>query len=601
MPKMLLTEEDLKQPEPTEAGPINLLAEQTAPGAALPAQHPLLQALGGVGRAAVAMPAAAGQELAQQLMNLVTGAANIPRRVVGAQPLERYQVPEAPGRRTLPGRVGGVLGDILGYGGTAAAMGPLGLAETLTPLGEQAAIGGVYGATQAPTAPERGAIVGGLAGAGLHLGGVGAGKLAQAAAKRAEVVYPQARASLDNMLTRFRGASSKETSAQDIYDRAARHFEELKGSDQEGDITGVGRWIQPEDSIRAAYEKPKEISRELGVTIDMRPYLDRMNKYKGAEAAKYARFGEEILPADVKEYLEERLLKPKITTFEEADLAKQNLNDEFGRFKPDDPRRHLVLEAKEGLRDSVRKSTTDYIDENIRKLTSENKEANAEEIESLKNKKESISKLWEEADRRYKEELLPFKKTPGKKVNTSPFYMRYAKGKPVSGMVEEYVKPGAQKDQSELLENLSHMMPDEESRNLIAYHHFRNEEGDPAAFLRKYMKLGEKQKGVMFSEQDKGLLDTYSKMYKQNPDLFKEPARKGGLRDIFGTGRQALGAGGIIGGHPAAGAAILGYPLLKRLGLGAVGRMAETGAVTALSPATRALIMSQVLKERGNK
>jgi hypothetical protein len=604
MPKMLLTEEDLKQPAPTVVGPINLLADQASVDKASTTQHPLLQALGGVGRAAVEVPAAAGQELAQQLSNLVTGAVNIPRRIAGAQPLSPFQVAEAPGRRTLPGKVGGVLGDILGYGGTAAAMGPLGLAESLTPLGEQAAIGATYGATQAPQAPERGAVIGGLAGAGLHLGGVGAGKLAQAASKRAEVIYPQARAALDNMLTRFRGSSSKETSAQDIYDIAAQHFEELRGKNKRDDIVGIGRWVQPEDSIRAAYAKPMEMAQEQKLKINSQPYLDKMEALKKEEIEEGGLFeGPEELDEDqvkTMNYLN-KWLKLKTPTFDKVDLAKRRLNKDFKRFKYDDQRRHIAMEAKEGLRDSVRKSSIDSVDEKISKLTSENKEANAEKIESLKNKKEDISKSWEEADRKYKENLVPFMETPGGKAKSSPFYNRYAKGRPVSGMAEEYLRPGKQKDQFELVNNLMHMMPDEESKNLIAYHHFRTEEGDPAAFIKKYMKLGENQKNIMFNEQDKATLDNYSKLHESNPDLFKEPAKKGGLGSMFGLGRQALGVGGIAGGHIAAGTAILGYPLLKRLGLGATGRLAETGAATALSPTTRALIMSQLLKERGNE
>jgi len=604
MPKMLLTEEDLKQPAPAEVGPVNLLVEQKASEAVLPPQHPLLQALGGVGKAAVAVPAAAGQELAQQLANLATGAINIPRRIVGAQPLAPSQVPEAPGRRTLPGRVGGVLGDILGYGGTAAAMGPLGLAESLTPLGEQAAIGGVYGATQAPEEPGKGAIVGGLAGAGLHVAGKGLGKLAQAAAKRAEVVYPRAKASLDDMLTKLRGSSSKETSAQDIYNRAAQHFEELKGTDKKGEETITQKWINPDDSVRAAYEKPMEMAQEQELKINKQPYLDALKPLKEQEIKREGLFeGGKKLDEDrmkAKEYLDQ-FLGLHIPTFEHVDEAKRMLNQDIRRFKRGDLRLEIASKAKQGLRDSVRKSSIDSVDEKISKLTSENKEANAEKIESLKKQKGSISDAWEKADQKYKEQQIPFMETPGGKEKSSPFYARYEKGTPTSGMVEEYLRPGKQKDQFELVNNLMHMMPDEESKNLVTYHHFRNEEGNPDAFIKKYMKLGENQKNILFNEKDKEQLDNLSKLHESNPDLFKEPAKKGGLGSMLGTGRQALGAGGIIAGHPAAGAAILGYPLLKRLGLGAIGRAAETGAATALSPTTRALIMSQYLKERGNK
>ena len=579
MPEMLLTEEELKRPL-DEMAPQMLLDTEERPAAA-PKRRSMLDYLGGLTTTApVALPAAAGQELAQQLSNLERLAPLIQQATRGATGMPvvptvkppQIPVPQAPGRETLAGKIGGLLGGGIGYAGMGEAMGPARIAEALSPLAEQAAIGGAYGVTQAPEAPGRGALIGAGAGAGLHLVGKGLGKVAQRAMKRAEVVYPQAQAALDSMLDRLRGSSTKETSAQDIFDRASQHFEELEGRP---DIE-TGRWVQPHESISSAYKTPATMAKAQGVKINQNPYLDKMNKAKKTEVEEAEVFGEDQDEDRLKmmNYLDKKLLAPKFDTFDKLDKAKRNLNKDIGKFAIGDPRRHLAMEAKDAIKDTLEKSL---------------------------GKDTEIKDLWNEADRRYKEELLPFKKIPGGTKNKSPFYNRYAKGKPVSGMAEEYLRPSKQKDPVELLNNFMHMMPDEESKNLVAYHYLRNQEGDPGKLLAQYKKLGENQKNALFNESDKKLLDSYSKLHDKNPSLFKEPAKKTTFEKGIETTRAAGGVAGFAAGHPGVGAALLAYPHLQRLGAATGGRLAGLGERAAISPALRSLITRYLTQDRGGQ
>jgi len=571
MPEMLLTKEDLQTPiEPvTEAQPINLLAAQAQPQPGItPDRQGLLSKI--LTSAPVAMPAAAGQELAQQIANVTMLPINVVRGLMGKQPQAAPQLPRAPGQETLAGKIGTLAGGGLGYAGTAEAMAPLGLAERLAPLAgkiapaaEQAAIGGVYGAGQAPTTPGRGALVGGVTGTVLHGVGRGLSKAAQKAMQRAEVVYPRSKAALDSMLDKLRGSSTKETSAQDIFDRASQHFEELEGKPE----IETARWVQPEQSIHTAYETPTKMAQEQGLKINQQPYMDKMDKIKQKEMEEGGLFdGDEELDEDqikTMNYLN-KWLKLKTPTFDKVDLAKRRLNKDIGRFKYDDQRRHIAMEAKDALKDTL----SDSLGEDP-----------------------EIKNLWETADQRYKDELLPFKKVPGGTKNKSPFYNRYAKGKPISGMVEEYLRPSKQKDPVELLNNLKHMMPDEESKDLVAYHYLRNQEGDPAKILSQYNKLGENQKNALFNKDDKQLLDSYSKLHEKNPSLFKEPTKKAPVQRGFESARTVGGLAGILGGHPDIGTLLLAYPYLQRLGAGVGGKLAGVGAQAVTSPTLRSLLI----------
>jgi hypothetical protein len=196
-----------------------------------------------------------------------------------------------------------------------------------------------------------------------------------------------------------------------------------------------------------------------------------------------------------------------------------------------------------------------------------------------------LKSLLSEADTAYKK-TIPFEEelTSSGAINPTGFYRQLIgekSGKPLNldNFLSSYLKTGKNKDYADTLQNLTNLLPDEASKNLIAANYLKDAVGNDGKvnvglLMRNYQKLGDKQKEILFpgvkNKLDK--LETISKAY---PELFSidyNPKTGHQVGKSMGLGGMGVGAATnlLYGNVPAAIASVALPPALGYLGRKAV-------------------------------
>lgn len=464
------------------------------------------------------------------------------------------------------------LPEVKGLAGLAG-LAERGIPKLAAKVSERGLTGAGYGALFGAERPEAKLTLPTMIGAGAGIAAGPIGRIAGAVGKRliplGREIRPYISNKISDIMNRLKGGESKETLNRTVFDRAARYYDELLGHSNDLQNHPIGAdnyaYVHPSNSVHSNYTELHDIWGRLGLRdYNRSPYdnsidteINKANKaldqYRGTEGLKK---GKEDLINRLEDYK-----KVRLNNFSDADTLKRDINTAIASTP-----RINATPLDRALRESLHN-----IKEGLRGTVKETSSINPE-----------LSKAWLAADQKFKNQVVPFRNI-GKTV--SPFYKNYKTGgENVDNFVKSYIKPG----QSDLLENFTKILPDDETRQLAAAEHFSGTEEDPEKFIKKYNALNEHQRATLLPEH-KGELDQLSNLYNKNKALFKKPQVSLFQKPIGLMGLAGTAAGGIAMGHPAIGAAAAAEPFAAQ-GL---------ARLLAASPAIRQRYMSGLLRPGG--
>lgn len=581
--------------------------------------HPLINTLIG-----------AGYGIGETLENLLTGVTEATKPI--SKKLEELQpepLPEFPIRmpsitERLPKpapTISGALGELAGKIGGAMLL-PAGRAAPGAGLLQRAAVAvpstAAFGAIEMPERPVTGALIGTAAApvgevAAAALGktvGVSAGLVKSVIEsptfrKAKKVIksgmtkdlYPYIEERINTIRNSLSRGSTEATSNRDVFDRVQRHYSEASHEHfkidpetgkkiphdlyKEDITTETAKYIRPEESVGTQYEKAKEMSKEFPYEFNRKSFdiaIDKSINNLDKELTVVKESPHFRAPVEESIKVLKSLKKMNITDFESADIAKRKINDLLFKGDTTSTVRGILGSAKEGLRKSVKETYKPHPE---------------------------LSKIWENADKRFVEELMPFREFGKEK---SQFMKMYEKlGVNVDNFVNKYIIPG----RNDLLDNFLKIVPDEETRDIAAFDFFKNYGrqstlDNPEAFMKQYSKLNPYQRKKLTPDYYNEL-NELEKLYKKAPIAFKplkEPAERISRKRLALS--EKLAAGGLIGGV----AGVPYSPHLAMLGLTGllsrgVGRAIKSIHEASLSkfmetPEGREAVMS-ALKRIGEK
>lgn len=409
----------------------------------------------------------------------------------------------------------------------------------------------------APSAPGTAAVTGGLSSVALDalspmLGGLGqvgkaiAGKALKMSPGTQKVLRafftgeakPHLQGTVNSIMDELKGTSSPESAGQDLYNSIESRYHSLMGT--------PGHDAPPEGSVAEAYnavsdsapfdqtsynnvtnENINKINKSVAHLSDTsmvkKPYLDAVNVLKDLKSADLSTIGAAKMH---KELINTLLADP--TT---SNILRPALQDIKGR----------------GIFNS---------------MSSGEAGMNSGDLEALKH-----------ADQRYKNEIVPFKKAnpDALKSPESPFWKALRTGAKQNEIWNQYLKPGAARDQYDLINKFMKIAPKDEDRKLLLYNYLKDTEGSPHLMMKKWAKLGSNQKQLLLPEH-RELLDEYAKLNHIEPKAFMPEEGKHTLANLVHYGVPGVGVAHAISGSPIAGSAeaIAGWmaPAIKR----AIGR-----------------------------
>lgn len=327
----------------------------------------------------------------------------------------------------------------------------------------------------------------------------------------------------EGIINDLKGSSSKATSSNDLYNNLNTHYEELA---QDNSLRGPedvpNTYVDPGTSVGDAYARvPVGLPADQSVinkkiTSQVKELKDKMAPFAGTAQAK-APYQDAINQL-------EDIKKSNIQTVGDAKQLKEIINNSL-RDKTLNP---VVKPYLTDLRDNAIKGEKGAISVGVGKADPQ------------------AAALLNEADTRYKNEMVPFQETArGKK---SPFWNMKTGAASPDKIGSSYLKPGAQKDQQALLDNFLKMAPPDNgaTRKLLAYDYFKDVDDNPAEIVKRWSKLGEGQKSALLPEY-KEELDQLAKLQKEYPDAFKEP-KAGSFAEKIKSGAK-IGSSVLLGTH----------------------------------------------------
>jgi hypothetical protein len=506
---------------------------------------------------------AAGQSMGQAIDNMIN--------LVARTHLKAPQVAD-------PDAISTKVGDLLGMGTTyalggefaAPALGALGEAipamgratsaiESLPGILKAAAGGAAFGASQAPQHPIGGAFAGGITGGALPLAGGALGALGRVLLSKEGVqailrrgfgaeMNPIIKGRISQIMGDLRGSSSQATSNEDLFNRINQHYDELRlPSDQRSTFD----FVPAGSSVGDEYAKLSQMIPEgAQKPLDRDAYDKAVGNAVSSLKQRIAPLGDSVLAQNLKQAIPqiESLKNVRLNSFGDAEGIKQRLNELIGEaYDSSDVAARSLIPPLSKITDGVRQSISD----------------------SAEAAGPDVAAQLKLADSRFQKEIVPFRQVLQGK--NSPFMARILGKKSTDALVPDYIKPGPEKDQAQLMENFINLMPSDNgvTRKLAAYDYLKTTEDDPVKFINKYNRLGVKQKALLLPEyQDE--LENLSKLAKKYPTAFREQKLSG----VRGFGTEALGliGGGAAGaslGDPVAGA-LLGtaLPVAAKYGVG---------------------------------
>jgi hypothetical protein len=434
------------------------------------------------------------------------------------------------------------------------------LGERAKAIAKPAAALGAYGAVTAPgdvgQRLKTGAEVAGTTGAlgagaaALRVPTLAAKALAKRGASRAA---REIKGRLTDLLTRLKGKSTAETAANDLFDIQSKYYDEVRtpSTDTQDGIDRLYTRDKVEKGTLPAdlFKKAETQAKEKGIKgIDRKAYQSIIAK----EMRKIDQAGSEFVGTPA---------------FGEFQAAKNYLQEQFGLSKRE---KHIPFEGVTQLKNKIGRAFESLPYGHILRKSFHNIK---EGIENLRDEAMGGIPSWRIARDKWNEEIVPFRRLHDK-VET-PFHKRYKatnkelRDLPISKMGSEYIRPGVEKDQHELIQNLFKTLPNKESKDLAAYNYLKSAEdtrgnADVGKLLNLYGKLGKKQRKLLFPDDHKELSRMFE-VRKTNPKAFKEVPVEGVKEKIGLPG--VIKSLGLMGGGVTAG--YMGHPGYEALGLAA--------------------------------
>jgi hypothetical protein len=235
----------------------------------------------------------------------------------------------------------------------------------------------------------------------------------------------------------------------------------------------------------------------------------------------------------------------------------------------------------------------------------------------------TLANQLRESDAIYKNEVIPYKKI-GKR--NTPFYniLETSQSKGIEPntdkFIQNYLKPGAQADQANILSELINKSANpERTRQLLIHYHFTPAKGaeeiHPGKFMGQYNKLGERQKQLLFGDVKNNLddINTIKTHYPEvmDPDFMPKTGYQMSKLAIPLLEAAATG-GAALHGHLMPALGVLGATTLGARGLSRLLQsdllpelMKSEQAAMGISPAAQELIrptiLSALLTRRGQR
>ena len=351
----------------------------------------------------------------------------------------------------------------------------------------------------------------------------------------AEKAYPKIGHMLEELRDRLAGGVAPAALSEKVYSKAQQAYKEKAGMLKPEEHV----YYPPESTPSAAYQKYNEAAENLTSSPKQAPYKWSIHKemsdirkagkpFEGNKAL-YEKYGNNL---------------EKIKSY--AHVKIENLND-FEKV-----RQHIgsdIVEASAAKDTPLVKSLRNIragLDEAVNETAATHPET---------------KKLLETARSRWKEEIVPFKEWHGNEE--TPFKKTFSQGaQDTDAFIDSYLKHGKGKDAAARVGSLLSILPDQEGKDMVAAHIFKDAK-DPKDYITKYMELGTKQKQLLFSPKDKGMLDKLERLYRQMPHAFKSTA-EGLMKDMPGyAGSASVMA--FLTGHPMIAAEVAAIPALKHL------------------------------------
>lgn len=415
-----------------------------------------------------------------------------------------------------------------------------------------------------------GALFGGIYGAGepdknlytqAGLGAAGAGAMHGISSQLLKLLplnkqlYPHMQKATNDIINELKGPADINADRK-AFDTISRFYDELYGH-KDFDIYGRpinsanNVFIAPENSVSSAYDKVLDEIAAKGINID-RSNFDKtiddiiQDAEKGLDQYKnnpqFRKKYEDIIN------LLQGIKNTDIKNHTQIDRLKRDLNQEIGELEPSNETRNILTKINKALQKTIENTST---------------------------KDDMAYTLWKNADKRYQDEIIPFKKS--KTGSDSPFIKIYQnKGANTDDFLKSYIKPG----KDDLTKQFFKMVPNNDIRDLAAYDYFKTAIDDPAKFMQKYKQLSSDQKQLLVPDY-KDILDKFSNLYKKTEVPFTKPKE-------YSSWLKFLSGVGGLGTHS------LGMPgLTATLVAPAAAEIAAKGIT--LSPAARKQIIEQAL------
>ena len=219
-----------------------------------------------------------------------------------------------------------------------------------------------------------------------------------------------------------------------------------------------------------------------------------------------------------------------LSTFTDAERAKRLLtNDITDAFRSDNTRLGASLRK---IKDSVHSAINDSVKSSP-----------------------VLSGSLKDIDTEYAKLMQTYIGSDGKETPFGKLY--YAKNPNTDLFMSNYVRPGIQGDRSSAVGNLFNMLPDDESRKLVAAWWLKDAK-NPLDVIKKYGKLGVNQQQILFGENAPAM-QTLDMLYKKHPSVFKQPPEID--KPIGIAGQAAASATAFLSGHPMYGALLGARPV----------------------------------------
>ncbi len=182
---------------------------------------------------------------------------------------------------------------------------------------------------------------------------------------------------------------------------------------------------------------------------------------------------------------------------------------------------------------------------NIAGVLSPIKQAIAQDFEktAVDSGRPEVLDAWNQAKAITRDEKAPFLSDRAPRGGSTPsaFAKLLRQEFPQTGkFFNTTIKASVKNDDTGGIDKILSLMPEDESRDLLALHHLSGTDGTAGAILKRFGQLGAKQRETLFPNHVTEL-NNMLKLMQKEPELFSTKAPKGILSDILSPSRLIAG------------------------------------------------------------